>query len=90
MKTSSFKKSAILAALKKLKVDPVSELVTLARDETIDPRTLAVRAKVWAELMQYCYPKLRAVEVNIQDMPKLPVQLSFDWQSLLRPPGGDA
>lgn len=83
-------KTAVATALKRLDADPVSELVAVARaatEEMADHRLLAVRAKVWAELLQYSHPKLRAIELEVTGDKGKPVQLAFDWDALLRPSG---
>lgn len=80
-------KTAVSAALRKLDADPVGELVALARDADTDPKVLAVRAKVWCELLQYCHPKLRSIEIEMSGGKDRPVQLAFDWDVLLRPSG---
>lgn len=90
MKRGKQPKTAIASALKKLDADPVAELVAVARaatEEMADHRLLAVRAKVWSELLQYCNPKLRAIELEVSGDKNKPVQLAFDWNSLLRPSG---
>jgi len=55
-----FPKTAVAAALKKLGVDPVAELVKLA--QTTDSETIAMR--VWMELLQYLAPRMRAIEIT--------------------------
>jgi hypothetical protein len=85
-------KTAVASALKKLNADPIAELVAIARaakDKTADHRLLTVRAKVWSELLQYCNPKLRAIELEVTGGKGKPVQLAFDWDALLRPSGGE-
>lgn len=84
-------KTYVSAALKKLGVDPIAELVAVAREaadaEIADHRLLSVRTKVWAELLQYCNQKLRAIELT--GGKGKPEQLKFDWGTLLRPSGGE-
>lgn len=68
MKQGKSPKTAVMKALKALDADPVAELVAVARDARradSDARKLAVRVKAWSELLQYCKPKLRAVEVSM-------------------------
>ncbi len=68
MKQGESPKTAVMKALKALDADPVAELVAVARDarrDDSDARKLAVRVKAWSELLQYCQPKLRAVEVSM-------------------------
>ncbi len=90
MKPAKPPKTAVMKALKALDADPVAELVAVARDARradSDARKLAVRVKAWAELLQYCQPKLRAMDVTVMGDKDRPLQLAFDWDALLRPSG---
>lgn len=90
MKQGKSPKTAVMKALKALDADPVAELVAVAMDakkKDSDARKLAVRVKAWSELLQYCQPKLRAMDVTVMGDKDRPLQLAFDWDALLRPSG---
>lgn len=47
--------------LESLGVDPLKEVIDLARDTSLPKAT---RLKAWMALMDYAYPKLRALALN--------------------------
>ena len=49
----------VTAQLKELNCEPLSLLIELAEDITTD---IALRVKIYLDLLNYMYPKLRAIE----------------------------
>jgi hypothetical protein len=63
-KPGSSPKATVAAILLNLKCDPVAGLATLAADEKNKPE---VRARCYAELLQYVHPKKRSIEQRFVD-----------------------
>jgi len=58
------KRSALAAQrLRRLGVDPLTILATLAKDEAVD---VGVRCRAASELAGYVYPKLKAIAVEVE------------------------
>lgn len=87
MRASKKPKTEVAKRLKGIGADPVAELVAVARDDETDPKILAVRCRAWIALLEYCQPKLRAIDLEVSGDKNKPVQLAFDWDALLRPSG---
>ena len=56
--------AAVAERLRELHCDPVTGLATLAMDETVD---VAVRARIYTELLKYLAPQLRSIEHAMAD-----------------------
>jgi hypothetical protein len=54
----------IAVRLRELNVDPLEELLKICRHPDV---SLTLQARVWGDVMQYIYPRKRAIDVKIQD-----------------------
>jgi hypothetical protein len=55
--------ATVAARLTELGIDPVEGMAQIAADTTVD---IGIRARMYAELAQYVWPKRRAIEQNVQ------------------------
>ena len=62
--TPNKRTAELVERLAELECDPVEGLVSIAADPSTDP---ALRARVYADLLPYLYPKRKAVELSGHD-----------------------
>ena len=72
----------LVERLAELACDPVEGLVRIANDPATDA---ALRARVYADLLPYLYPKRKSVEVSGQDAAPLRAEISWVKRVIVDP-----
>ena len=83
--TPNKRTTELIERLAELKCDPVEGLARIAADANTD---VALRARVYADLLPYLYPKRKAVELSGDD--NAPIQIRWIERKIIdaRAPSG--
>lgn len=83
--TGNKKTEEVIEILRRNKFDPVQELISLYQRTDSEERTVAVAGRLLTEILQYVYPKRRAIEHSGIDGAAIQIDVNqeFGGKSLL-------